>query len=76
MIKVMKVMKAYEPGGEMDAVVLMAPRKYAAQTGYYCTASRGQVVMDAKGKSAISLSAYLYVSLSISLSSPTPASFY
>lgn len=71
-----KVMKASESSGKMDAIVLMAPRKYGMRTGYYCTASRGQVVMNEKGKSAISLSPYLYVSLSISLSSPTPAPFY
>lgn len=33
-----KVMKVYDLSAEINVIVLMAPRKYSIQTGYYCRA--------------------------------------
>lgn len=41
----MKVMKVYDLGAEINAIVLMTPRKYSIQTGYYCSAGQGQLLL-------------------------------
>lgn len=41
----MKVMKVYDLGAEINAIVLMTPRKYSIQTGYYCSTGQGQLLL-------------------------------